>query len=165
MGKSGSGSTTSGTAWAARAAQRGVPATGACAAVQVARSRPAGRWRQLIDSGHTADGRNGGPLTPPPGEGLELHDARRREALTYAVRPGNGPVTLDLAVGPELVLTVLNATDGTAGREGRGPTGMRLRARLAGARARGTRPSRLPTRRVNSTRGVNEVIRTVRIGP
>ncbi|MEV4135820.1 histidine kinase [Dactylosporangium sp. NPDC049742] len=60
-----------------------------------------------------------------------------REALTNALRHGRGPVTLDLAVGPDLVLTVDNATVdnatvGTPGGPGRGLTGMRMRARLAG---------------------------------
>lgn len=55
-----------------------------------------------------------------------------REALTNALRHGRGPVTLDVAVGDALVLTVENATAGTPGREGRGLTGMRMRARLAG---------------------------------
>ncbi|GAA2713017.1 sensor histidine kinase [Actinoplanes palleronii] len=55
-----------------------------------------------------------------------------REALTNALRHGHGPVTLDLAVRTDLVLTVRNAADGPAGGPGRGLTGMRLRARLAG---------------------------------
>ncbi|WP_425552194.1 sensor histidine kinase [Dactylosporangium maewongense] len=55
-----------------------------------------------------------------------------REALTNALRHGRSPVTLDLAVGTDLVLTVDNATVGTPGGPGRGLTGMRMRARLAG---------------------------------
>lgn len=55
-----------------------------------------------------------------------------REALTNAVRHGPGPVTLTITVGTDLMLTVVNATDSTAGTEGRGLAGMRLRARLAG---------------------------------
>jgi signal transduction histidine kinase len=59
-----------------------------------------------------------------------------REALTNAVRHGRSPITLDVTVGTDLVLTVVNATGGTAehtaGTEGRGLTGMRMRARLAG---------------------------------
>ncbi|GAA3248229.1 sensor histidine kinase [Dactylosporangium siamense] len=55
-----------------------------------------------------------------------------REALTNALRHGHGPVTLDLAVGAEMVLTVGNVTVGPPGEAGRGLTGMRLRARLAG---------------------------------
>ncbi|NUW38309.1 hypothetical protein HTZ77_43975 [Nonomuraea sp. SMC257] len=56
-----------------------------------------------------------------------------REALTNALRHGRGPVTLDVRVTDDLVLTVENATDPReAVREGRGLTGMRLRARLAG---------------------------------
>ncbi|SDM49772.1 Histidine kinase [Nonomuraea jiangxiensis] len=56
-----------------------------------------------------------------------------REALTNALRHGRGgPVTLDIAVGADLVLTVENATAGASGGPGRGLTGMRMRARLAG---------------------------------
>jgi signal transduction histidine kinase len=55
-----------------------------------------------------------------------------REALTNALRHGRSPVTLDLAVGTDIVLTVDNATVGTPGGPGRGLTGMRMRARLAG---------------------------------
>ncbi|MER6945296.1 histidine kinase [Nonomuraea sp. NPDC000554] len=58
-----------------------------------------------------------------------------REALTNALRHGRGPVTLDVAVGDELVLTVENETAGPSpdpGREGRGLVGMRMRARLVG---------------------------------
>ncbi|MGC5013410.1 sensor histidine kinase [Streptosporangium sp. DT93] len=70
-----------------------------------------------------------------------------REALTNALRHGRGPVTLDVAVVGDLVLTVENATataacaapaatGGGAGRDaagrGRGLTGMRMRARLVG---------------------------------
>lgn len=64
-----------------------------------------------------------------------------REALTNAVRHGHGPVTLDVAVGVDLVLTVANRTrdaidsttdTATDSVEGRGLTGMRMRARLAG---------------------------------
>ncbi|GIM99755.1 sensor histidine kinase [Planomonospora venezuelensis] len=55
-----------------------------------------------------------------------------REALTNALRHGHGPVTLDVAVGADLVLTVANTTIGTSDEEGRGLTGMRMRARLAG---------------------------------
>ncbi|MGN9845252.1 sensor histidine kinase [Nonomuraea sp. H19] len=54
-----------------------------------------------------------------------------REALTNALRHGRGPVTLDVAVGADLVLTVDNATAGSSGGQGRGLTGMRMRARLA----------------------------------
>ncbi|MEV0828823.1 sensor histidine kinase [Nonomuraea rubra] len=55
-----------------------------------------------------------------------------REALTNALRHGRGPVTLDVAVGTDLVLIVDNATAGSPGRQGRGLTGMRMRASLAG---------------------------------
>jgi signal transduction histidine kinase len=55
-----------------------------------------------------------------------------REALTNALRHGRGPVTLDLTAGADVVLTVENATAGVSGAAGRGLTGMRLRARLAG---------------------------------
>nr|SBP00052.1 two-component system sensor kinase [Nonomuraea gerenzanensis] len=55
-----------------------------------------------------------------------------REALTNALRHGRGPVTLDVAVGTGLVLTVDNAVAGSPGGQGRGLTGMRMRARLAG---------------------------------
>ncbi|MEU1733750.1 histidine kinase [Streptosporangium sp. NPDC020145] len=55
-----------------------------------------------------------------------------REALTNALRHGDGPVTVDVTVGADLVLTVRNTTTGTAGEQGRGLTGMRMRARLAG---------------------------------
>ncbi|MCP2345122.1 histidine kinase [Nonomuraea roseoviolacea] len=57
-----------------------------------------------------------------------------REALTNALRHGRGPVTLDVRVADDLVLTVENATGPreTDSREGRGLTGMRMRARLAG---------------------------------
>jgi signal transduction histidine kinase len=55
-----------------------------------------------------------------------------REALTNALRHGHGPVTLDVAVSADLVLTVDNATAGPSGGQGRGLTGMRMRARLAG---------------------------------
>ncbi|MFD1934780.1 sensor histidine kinase [Nonomuraea mangrovi] len=55
-----------------------------------------------------------------------------REALTNALRHGRGPVTLGVAVGDDLVLTVDNASAGTTGRQGRGLTGMRMRARLVG---------------------------------
>ncbi|MDP9862020.1 MULTISPECIES: sensor histidine kinase [Streptosporangium] len=58
-----------------------------------------------------------------------------REALTNALRHGSGPITLDVAVAGELVLTVENATADVssppAGHR-RGLTGMRMRARLAG---------------------------------
>ncbi|MFF5211204.1 sensor histidine kinase [Streptosporangium sp. NPDC000396] len=58
-----------------------------------------------------------------------------REALTNALRHGRGPVTLDIAVGDDLVLTVENETAGASpdpGRARRGLTGMRMRARLVG---------------------------------
>jgi signal transduction histidine kinase len=55
-----------------------------------------------------------------------------REALTNALRHGRGPVTLDVAVGTDLVLTVDNPIAGSSGGQGRGLTGMRMRARLAG---------------------------------
>lgn len=55
-----------------------------------------------------------------------------REALTNALRHGRGPVTLDVAVGADLVLTVDNTVAGSPGGQGRGLTGMRMRARLAG---------------------------------
>lgn len=55
-----------------------------------------------------------------------------REALTNALRHGRGPITLDVAVGTDLVLIVDNATAGGSGRQGRGLTGMRMRAGLAG---------------------------------
>ncbi|MGV9536937.1 sensor histidine kinase [Streptosporangium sandarakinum] len=55
-----------------------------------------------------------------------------REALTNALRHGQGPVMLGVAVGTELTLTMDNATLGTPGEPGRGLTGMRMRARLAG---------------------------------
>ncbi|MEV4565193.1 histidine kinase [Nonomuraea sp. NPDC049419] len=58
--------------------------------------------------------------------------ALAREALTNALRHGRGPVTLDVAVGADLVLTVDNAAAGSPGGQGRGLTGMRMRARLAG---------------------------------
>ncbi|WP_180903665.1 sensor histidine kinase [Nonomuraea indica] len=58
--------------------------------------------------------------------------ALAREALTNALRHGRGPVTLNVAVGADLVLTVDNAVAGSLGGQGRGLTGMRLRARLAG---------------------------------
>ncbi|WP_049557508.1 sensor histidine kinase [Nonomuraea sp. SBT364] len=58
--------------------------------------------------------------------------ALAREALTNALRHGRGPVTLDVAVGADLVLTVDNAFAGSPGGQGRGLTGMRMRARLAG---------------------------------
>ncbi|MEO3875754.1 histidine kinase [Nonomuraea sp. B12E4] len=58
-----------------------------------------------------------------------------REALTNALRHGHGPITIDIATGDDLVLTVENKAAGTAphsGGEGRGLAGMRMRARLAG---------------------------------
>ncbi|MFI6511040.1 sensor histidine kinase [Streptosporangium sp. NPDC050855] len=70
-----------------------------------------------------------------------------REALTNALRHGRGPVTLDVAIAGDLVLTVENptgartGTDGTDGTDGtgrdpavngRGLAGMRMRARLVG---------------------------------
>ncbi|MET8869002.1 histidine kinase [Nonomuraea sp. NPDC004580] len=58
--------------------------------------------------------------------------ALAREALTNALRHGRGPVTLNVAVGADLVLTVDNAVAGSPGGQGRGLTGMRMRARLAG---------------------------------
>jgi signal transduction histidine kinase len=58
--------------------------------------------------------------------------ALAREALTNALRHGQGPVTLDVTVGTDLVLTVGNATEGSPNGEGRGLTGMRMRARLSG---------------------------------
>ncbi|MFF0309362.1 sensor histidine kinase [Streptosporangium sp. NPDC004379] len=68
-----------------------------------------------------------------------------REALTNALRHGRGPITLDVAVAGDLVLTVENAAADTdtdtgigtdagsapAGRR-RGLLGMHMRARLAG---------------------------------
>jgi signal transduction histidine kinase len=53
------------------------------------------------------------------------------EALD-TLRHGHGPVTLDVAVSADLVLTVDNAIAGPSGGQGRGLTGMRMRARLAG---------------------------------
>jgi signal transduction histidine kinase len=62
-----------------------------------------------------------------------------REAITNALRHGRGRVTLDVAVGSELVLTVANQVEPTAGsREGRGLAGMRMRARLVGGTFEGT---------------------------
>ncbi|WP_432868349.1 sensor histidine kinase [Microbispora rosea] len=58
-----------------------------------------------------------------------------REALTNALRHGHGPITIDVAIGADLILTVENKVAGAAPRpdgEGRGLAGMRLRARLAG---------------------------------
>ncbi|MEU9833493.1 histidine kinase [Streptosporangium sp. NPDC048047] len=58
-----------------------------------------------------------------------------REALTNALRHGRGPITLDVAVAGDLVLTVENAVAGAGsapdGRR-RGLLGMHMRARLAG---------------------------------
>ncbi len=48
---------------------------------------------------------------------------------------GHGPITIDVATGADLILTVENKVAGAAPRpdgEGRGLAGMRLRARLAG---------------------------------
>jgi signal transduction histidine kinase len=58
--------------------------------------------------------------------------ALAREAVTNAVRHGHGPVTLDVTADADVVLTVDNATTGVPKAEGRGLTGMRLRARLVG---------------------------------
>jgi signal transduction histidine kinase len=58
--------------------------------------------------------------------------ALAREAITNAVRHGLGPVVLDITAGSDVMLTVDNATAGGSGEVGRGLTGMRLRARLAG---------------------------------
>ncbi|MFF4195519.1 sensor histidine kinase [Nonomuraea sp. NPDC001831] len=55
-----------------------------------------------------------------------------REALTNALRHGHGPVTLAVAAAERLTLTMDNATLSTPGEPGRGLTGMRMRARLAG---------------------------------
>ncbi|MFI7418617.1 sensor histidine kinase [Nonomuraea sp. NPDC049684] len=55
-----------------------------------------------------------------------------REALTNALRHGHGPVTLAVAAAAELTLTMDNATLSRPGEPGRGLTGMRMRARLAG---------------------------------
>ncbi|MFI7110218.1 sensor histidine kinase [Nonomuraea sp. NPDC050227] len=55
-----------------------------------------------------------------------------REALTNALRYGHGPVTLAVAAAAELTLTMDNATLSRPGEPGRGLTGMRMRARLAG---------------------------------
>ncbi|WP_433242065.1 sensor histidine kinase [Streptosporangium sp. CA-135522] len=58
-----------------------------------------------------------------------------REALTNALRHGRGPITLGIAVGDDLVLTVENETvrpSPDPSRERRGLTGMRMRARLVG---------------------------------
>ncbi|GAB3138113.1 sensor histidine kinase [Microbispora hainanensis] len=61
-----------------------------------------------------------------------------REALTNALRHGEGPITIDIATGDDLVVTVENRTvTGVASRpgaEGRGLAGMRMRARLAGGK-------------------------------
>jgi signal transduction histidine kinase len=58
--------------------------------------------------------------------------ALAREALTNAVRHGLGPITLGISAGTDVMLTVDNVTAGGSGEVGRGLTGMRLRARLAG---------------------------------
>ncbi|SPL90277.1 two-component system sensor kinase [[Actinomadura] parvosata subsp. kistnae] len=55
-----------------------------------------------------------------------------REALTNALRHGRGPVTLSVAVAAGLALTLENAILGKPSEPGRGLTGMRMRARLAG---------------------------------
>lgn len=63
-----------------------------------------------------------------------------REALTNALRHGDGPITIDIATGDDLVVTVENKAAknkavGAAsppGGEGRGLVGMRMRARLVG---------------------------------
>lgn len=73
-----------------------------------------------------------GRLDRVPAATSRVAYAIAREALTNALRHGGGPVALDLAVGADLVLTVENTTTGAPGREGRGLTGMRMRARLAG---------------------------------
>ncbi|MBF8185524.1 hypothetical protein ITP53_07195 [Nonomuraea sp. K274] len=74
-----------------------------------------------------------GRLDRVPASTSRVAFAIAREALTNALRHGRGSVTLDLAAGKDLVLTVENKTAGASpGREGRGLVGMRLRARLAG---------------------------------
>ncbi|MEU4544146.1 sensor histidine kinase [Nonomuraea dietziae] len=73
-----------------------------------------------------------GSLDRVPAPASRAAYAIAREALTNAVRHGRGPITLAVAVADELVLTVENATTGPPGEEGRGLTGMRMRARLAG---------------------------------
>ncbi|GAA4605253.1 signal transduction histidine kinase [Actinoplanes octamycinicus] len=72
------------------------------------------------------------PLDRVPAATSRAAFAITREALTNALRHGHGPVTLDLAVGAGLVVTAENATIGAAAGPGRGLTGMRMRARLAG---------------------------------
>ncbi|MER7498636.1 histidine kinase [Nonomuraea pusilla] len=72
------------------------------------------------------------PLGKVPPATSQAAFAIVREALTNALRHGHGPVTLGVAVGADLTLTVDNATLGTPGEPGRGLTGMRMRARLAG---------------------------------
>ncbi|MBG0831700.1 hypothetical protein HS041_28640 [Planomonospora sp. ID67723] len=73
-----------------------------------------------------------GPLDKVPAATSRAAFAIAREALTNALRHGHGPVTLDVAVEADLILTVANATAGACGGQGRGLTGMRMRARLAG---------------------------------
>lgn len=74
-----------------------------------------------------------GRLDRIPASTSRVAFAIAREALTNALRHGRGPVTLDVAAGEDLVLTVENGTAGASPRrEGRGLVGMRMRARLAG---------------------------------
>ncbi|MEU6798900.1 histidine kinase [Nonomuraea wenchangensis] len=79
---------------------------------------------------------NVGRLDRVPAATSRAAYAIAREALTNALRHGHGTVTLDIAVGDHLVLTVENATRdepaGTRRREHRGLVGMRMRARLVG---------------------------------
>lgn len=73
-----------------------------------------------------------GPLDRVPAATSRAAFALAREALTNALRHGRGPVTLDVAVGTDVVLTVGNAVNGESRDAGRGLTGMRMRARLVG---------------------------------
>ncbi|MEU7828635.1 histidine kinase [Nonomuraea sp. NPDC049129] len=78
---------------------------------------------------------NVGRLDRVPAATSRVAFAIAREALTNALRHGRGPIVIDVATGDDLILTVDNRTADTSprpGREGRGLTGMRMRARLAG---------------------------------
>ncbi|MEV6155904.1 hypothetical protein AB0L53_36745 [Nonomuraea sp. NPDC052129] len=78
---------------------------------------------------------NVGRLDRVPAATSRVAFAIAREALTNALRHGQGPIVIDVATGDNLILTVDNKTTDTSprpGREGRGLTGMRMRARLAG---------------------------------
>ncbi|MEV0386804.1 hypothetical protein [Nonomuraea sp. NPDC050643] len=78
---------------------------------------------------------NVGRLDRVPAATSRAAFAIAREALTNALRHGQGPITMDIATGGNLLLTVENRAADVSPptvREGRGLAGMRMRARLAG---------------------------------